>query len=159
MSPAGTGDTDESCNALDLDPRRYLLLLFSRYVMSNSFVTPWTVAGQDSLSMRFPWGGLSFSSPGGLPEPRIKSESPALAGRFSTTATLRKHVIPYLEPRLLGEISSVSDMQMIRPLWQKAKRNWRASFLMKVKEENEKVGLKLNIQKTKIMASGSITSW
>ena len=33
------------------------------------------------------------------------------------------------------------------------------SHLMKVKEENEKVGLKLNIQKTKIMASGPITSW
>ena len=33
------------------------------------------------------------------------------------------------------------------------------SFLMKVKEENEKVGLKLNIQKTKIMASGPIISW
>ena len=33
------------------------------------------------------------------------------------------------------------------------------SFLMKVKEESEKVGLKLNIQKTKIMASGSITLW
>ena len=33
------------------------------------------------------------------------------------------------------------------------------SRLMKMKEENEKVGLKLNIQKTKIMASGSITSW
>ena len=33
------------------------------------------------------------------------------------------------------------------------------SLLMKVKEENEKVGLKLNIQKTKIMASSSITSW
>ena len=33
------------------------------------------------------------------------------------------------------------------------------SFLMKVKEESEKVGLKLNIQKTKIMASCSITSW
>ena len=32
-------------------------------------------------------------------------------------------------------------------------------LLMKVKEENEKVGLKLNIQKTKIMASGPITSW
>ena len=32
-------------------------------------------------------------------------------------------------------------------------------FLMKVKEESEKVGLKLNIQKTKIMASGPITSW
>ena len=33
------------------------------------------------------------------------------------------------------------------------------SLLMKVKEENEKVGLKLNIKKTKMMASGSITSW
>ena len=33
------------------------------------------------------------------------------------------------------------------------------SLLMKVKEENEKLGLKLNIQKTKIMASGPITSW
>ena len=33
------------------------------------------------------------------------------------------------------------------------------SLLMKVKEESEKAGLKLNIQKTKIMASGSITSW
>ena len=33
------------------------------------------------------------------------------------------------------------------------------SLLMKVKQESEKVGLKLNIQKTKIMTSGSITSW
>ena len=33
------------------------------------------------------------------------------------------------------------------------------SLLMKVKEESEKVGLKLNVQKTKIMASGSFTSW
>ena len=39
-------------------------------------------------------------------------------------------------------------------LWQKVK-----SLLMKVKEESEKPGLKLNIQKTKIMASSSITSW
>ena len=43
---------------------------------------------------------------------------------------------------------------MTSPLWQKVK-----SLLMKVKEESEKVGLKLNIQKTKIMASGPITSW
>ena len=35
----------------------------------------------------------------------------------------------------------------------------KSLFLMKVKEESEKVGLKLNIQKTKIMASGPITSW
>ena len=43
---------------------------------------------------------------------------------------------------------------MSPPLWQKVK-----SLLMKVKVESEKVGLKLNIQKTKIMASGAITSW
>ena len=40
-----------------------------------------------------------------------------------------------------------------------AESNKLKSLLMKVKEESEKVGLKLNIQKTKIMASGSITSW
>ena len=61
-----------------------------------------------------------------------------------------------LESRLPGEISITSDMQMTPPLWQKAK-NW--SLLMKVKEESEKVGLKHNIQKMKIMASGPITSW
>ena len=45
---------------------------------------------------------------------------------------------------------------MTPPLWQKARRNERAS--MKVKEEGEKTGLKLNIQKTKIMAYSPITS-
>ena len=43
-------------------------------------------------------------------------------------------------------------MQMTPALWQKV------SLLMKVEEESEEVGLKLNIQKTKIMASGPITS-
>ena len=60
-----------------------------------------------------------------------------------------------LELRLPGETAITSDMQMIPPLWQKVKK----SLLMKVKEESEKVGLKFNIQKTKIMASGPITSW
>ena len=46
---------------------------------------------------------------------------------------------------------------MIPPLWQKVKRTKKP--LMKVKVESEKVGLKVNIQKTKIMASGPITSW
>ena len=57
-----------------------------------------------------------------------------------------------------GEISITSDMQMIPPLWQKVEEELK-SLLIKVKEESEKVGLKLNIQKTKIMASGPITSW
>ena len=47
-------------------------------------------------------------------------------------------------------------MQMTPPFWQKEELK---SLLMKVKEESEKIGLKLNIQKTKIMASGPITSW
>ena len=59
---------------------------------------------------------------------------------------------------MLGEISITSDMQMIPRLWQKVKEELK-SLLMKVKEENEKVGLKLNIQKTMIIASGPITSW
>ena len=48
-------------------------------------------------------------------------------------------------------------MQMTPPLWQKATE--LKSLLMKVKEESEIVGLKFNIQETKIMASGPITSW
>ena len=47
---------------------------------------------------------------------------------------------------------------MTPPLWQKSEEELK-SLLMKVKEENQNVGLKLNIQKTKIMASGPITSW
>ena len=49
-------------------------------------------------------------------------------------------------------------MQVTPPLWQKSKEKLK-SLLMKVKEESEKVFLKLNIQKIKIMASGPITSW
>ena len=47
---------------------------------------------------------------------------------------------------------------MTPPLWQKSEEELK-SLLMKVNEESEKVGLKLNIQKTKIMASSLITSW
>ena len=63
-----------------------------------------------------------------------------------------------LESRLPGAISITSDMQMTPPLWQKMKKNLK-SLLMKVKGESEKLGLKINIQKTKIMASGPISSW
>ena len=63
-----------------------------------------------------------------------------------------------LESRLPGEIPITSDTQMTPPSWQKTKKNWRASW-WKWKRRVEKIGLKLNIQKTKIMASGPITSW
>ena len=55
---------------------------------------------------------------------------------------------------MLGEISITSDDTTLLAESEELK-----SLLMKVKEESEKVGFKLNIQKTKIMASGPITSW
>ena len=66
----------------------------------------------------------------------------------------RKHK---LESRLQGEIYNfryADDSTLMAEIEQELK-----SLLMKVKEESKKVGLKLNIQKTKIMASGPITSW
>ena len=47
---------------------------------------------------------------------------------------------------------------MTPPLWAESEKELK-SLLMKVKEESEKAGLKLNIQKTKVMASGPFTSW
>ena len=62
-----------------------------------------------------------------------------------------------LESKLLGEINNLryaDDITLMAESEEELK-----SLLMKVKHESEKVGLKLNIQKTKIMASGPITSW
>ena len=62
-----------------------------------------------------------------------------------------------LESRLLGDINNLryaDDTTLMAESEEELK-----SLLMKVKVESEKVGLKLNIQKTKIMASGPITSW
>ena len=65
---------------------------------------------------------------------------------------------PKLESRLPGEnisnLSYVDDTTLMAENKEELKR-----LLMKMKQESEKVGLKLNIQKTKIMASGPITSW
>ena len=63
-----------------------------------------------------------------------------------------------LESRLPGEVSIASDTQMTPLLMAESEKELK-SLLMKVKEESEKVGLKVNIQKTKIMASGPIASW
>ena len=63
-----------------------------------------------------------------------------------------------LESSLLEEISVTSDMQNDTTLMAESEEELK-SLMMKVKEESEKVGLKLNVQKTKIMASGPITSW
>ena len=75
----------------------------------------------------------------------------------STSCKMPDWMTHKLESRLPGGISITSDMQMTAPLWQKVKKNLR--LLMKVKEESEKVGLKLNIENSKIMISHPITSW
>ena len=63
-----------------------------------------------------------------------------------------------LESRLPGEMSITSGIQMTLPFMAESEEELK-SLLMKVKEKSEKVDLKLNLQKTKIMASGPITSW
>ena len=62
-----------------------------------------------------------------------------------------------LESRLLGKTSIISDTDDITLMAESGEE--LKSLLMKVQEESENVDLKLNIQKTKIMASGPITSW
>ena len=93
------------------------------------------------------WRGLPFPSPGDLPGPGIEPESlasPALAsGFFATSATWNINNLRY-----------VDDITLMVEGEEELK-----SLLRKVKEESEKADLKLNIQKTKIMASGPITSW
>ena len=64
----------------------------------------------------------------------------------------------YAESRLPGEISTTSDIQLDTTRMVESEEELN-SLLMRVKEESEKAGLKLNIQKTKIMASIPIMSW
>ena len=68
---------------------KQLPLLSSRWVLSDSFPTPWSIAHQAPPSMRFPrqeyWNELQFPSPGDLPNSGIEPTSPAMAGRFFTT--------------------------------------------------------------------------
>ena len=75
----------------------------------------------------------------------------------STSCEMKGWMTHKLESRLLAEISVTTDRQTTPPLWQKVKRNLKASWWKW--EESEKAGLKLKIHKTKIMASSFITSW
>ena len=72
----------------------------------------------------------------------------------STSCEMRGWMKYKLESRFPGDISITSDTTLMAKSEEELN-----SFLMKLKEESEKVGLKLNVQKTKIMASGPITSW
>ena len=80
-----------------------------------------------------------------------------LASMQSTSCEMLGWMKHKLEAGLPGEISITSDMQWHHLMAENKEE--QKSLLMKVKEESKKVGLKLNIQKTKIMASSPITSW
>ena len=85
--------------------------------------------------------------------------SPAyLPSMQSTSCEMPGWMKDKLESRLLGEISITLDIQMTTTLMAESEEELK-SLLMKVKDKSEKVSLKFNIQKTKIMASGPITSW
>ena len=115
------------------------------------------------------WSGLPLPTPGDLPNPETEPRSlasPALAGRFFTTEPLRE--AEYImrnagldEAQAGSKIAgrNISNLRYADDTTLMAESKELKSLLMKVKEESEKVGLKLNIQKTKIMASGPITSW
>ena len=74
---------------------RFCCCCFVASVVSDSFVTPWTVAHQTPLSMGFPrqeyWRGFSFPPPGDLPDPETELKSPALAGGFFAAEPPGKH--------------------------------------------------------------------
>ena len=95
------------------------------------------------------WHSLSWNVSSLLPPSGHYSKSPSHQG-FPDLWILNRNLSAEL-------LSVASETQMTPPLWQKRKE--LKSLLVKVKEESEKVGLKLNIQKTKIVASGPITSW
>ena len=63
--------------------------------------TPWTIDHEDPLSMRFPrhkcWSGLSFPSPGDLPNPGIESESPALQADSLLTESTGKPKFAFIK--------------------------------------------------------------
>ena len=77
---------------------------------------------------------------------------------LSTSCEMPDWMKNKLESRLPGEMSVTSDMQIISPFMAESTKDLK-NLLMKVKEESEKNGLKFNLQKTKIMASGPIASW
>ena len=81
-----------------------------------------------------------------------------LTSMWNTSGEMPGWMTHKLESRLLGEISTSSDMQMIITLKTESEEKLK-SFFIRVNEESEKAGLKLNTQKTKINASGLNTLW
>ena len=129
--------------------------------MSNSLrphgrYSPWNSPGQNT-------GVVAFHSPGDLPNPGIKPRSLALqvdslpaepqgkplqnAGLDEALAGIKTAKRNINNLRYADDTTLMTESEELK------------SLLMKVQKKSEKVGLKINIQKTKIMATGPITSW
>ena len=113
------------------------------------------------------WSGLPFLSPGDLPNPGVKPRSPALQAEsllseppgkpeyiMRNTGLEEAQAGIKIAGRNINNLRYADDTTFMAGNEEELK-----SLLMKVKEESEKVGLKLNIQKKKIMAAGPINSW
>ena len=109
------------------------------------------------LSRQEYWSGLPFPSPGDLPNPGIKPRSPTLQADTLPSEPQGKPICRVHQEKCLARGNTSWKQDCNATLM--AESEELKSLLMKVKGESEKVGLKLNIQKTKIMASSPITSW
>ena len=126
------------------------------------FVTPWTVDCHTPPSVGFSrqeyWSGLPFPSPGDLPNPGVEPGSPALQAESLPSeppgAYMKHNLESKISGRNINNLRYADDTTLMAESEEELK-----SLLMKVKEESEKAGSKLNIQKTKMMASGPITLW
>ena len=153
----------------------YAECVLSSFSCVQLLVTPWTVAHQAPPSMGFSrqeyWSGVPCPSPGDLPDPGIEPGSPAAPARQAGSSLLNHRESPicrvHYGKRWAGWVRNwnqdclekYQQPQICR--WYHANgRKWKElkSLLIRVKEESEKADLKLNIQKTKIMASSPIPS-
>ena len=108
------------------------------------------------------WSGLPFPSPGDLPDPGIEPRSPTLQADTLPSEPPGKQNAGLVEAQAGIKIArrNISNLRYADDTTLMAEsEEERNSLLMKVKEKSGKTGLKLNIQKTKIMASGPVTSW
>ena len=125
------------------------------------FATPWTVDCHTPPSVGFSrqeyWSGLPFTSPGDLPDPGVEPGSPALQADSLPSEPPGPQMKHNLESKISGR--NINNLRYADNTTLTAESEELKSLLMKVKEESEKAGSKLNIQKTKIMASGPITLW
>ena len=107
----GAKPSDPASGALSVEMRQSTNRSEITYIVSDSFVTPWTVARQTPLSMGFPrqeyWSRLPVPSPGDIPDPGIKPASPALEGGFFTTEPPGKPSVSMLLLLLLSCFSHV----------------------------------------------------